>query len=45
MDLARGKADAKRSAHAGGPRKMARSPGRAAGADRFPSKKIGRKRR
>jgi hypothetical protein len=36
MDLAAGKADAHRAAQAGGPRFIARSPGRARGADHFP---------
>ena len=37
VDLASGVQDARRAAYAGGPRLIARSPGRARGADRFPT--------
>lgn len=39
VDLTAGMRDARRAAQAGGPRRIARSWGRARGADRFPSAK------
>ena len=45
VDLASGVQDARRAAQAGGPKAIARSPGRNRGADRFPAKGIRRARR
>ena len=43
VDLAAAVQDHRRAAYAGGPRLIARSPGRNRGADRFPEKKIRRR--
>lgn len=45
VDLASGVQDARRAAYAGGPKLIAKSPGRNRGADRFPQKPIRRARR
>ena len=42
VDLAAAVQDHRRAAQAGGPRMIARSPGRNRGSDRFPEKKIRR---
>jgi hypothetical protein len=43
VDLAAAVQDHRRAAQAGGPRFIARSPGRNRGADRFPPKRVSRR--
>jgi hypothetical protein len=45
VDLAAVAADQKRAAQAGGPRQIAKGPGRVRGSDRFSAKRVGRNRK